>query len=272
MSFFTALSGLNAAQADISVTSNNIANVGTIGFHGSRAEFGDIYSRSLYSNPKTTIGSGTRMTQVSTSFAQGTVASSANMLDMAVDGPGFFRLQSQADGGTSMFTRAGAFQMDKDGYIVNPQGMYLSGFAVNPDGTAIPGGTPTAMQVPATLGGEPLSGAIEVDDAGILWASYGANDAVALGRVAMGNFTSLQGLRHMGDASYSVTGDSGAPMLGGGGDPGFGLVRAGALEQANVDLTNELVHLITTQRNYQASAKALETNSQISQTIMNMRS
>lgn len=272
MSFFTALSGLNAAQADISTTSNNIANVGTIGFHGSRAEFGDIYSNSLYANPKTTIGSGTRLTQVGKSFAQGAVTDSANMLDMAVDGPGFFRLQTQTDGGTALFTRAGAFQMDVDGYIVNAQGKYLSGFAVNPDGTPVQGGAPTALRIPATLNGAPLAGAIEVDDAGILWASYGSDEAVALGRVALGNFSSLQGLRNMGDASYAASSASGAAMLGGGGDQGFGMVRAGALEQSNVDLTRELVNLITAQRNYQASAKALETNSQISQTIMNIRS
>jgi len=107
---------------------------------------------------------------------------------------------------------------------------------------------------------------------GVVRAIYGGEESVAIGCVAIGTFSNLQGLKSLGNSTYMQTGDSGAVRLGTPGSAGFGEIRSGSIEGSNVDLTKELVNLITAQRNYQASAKALETNSQLAQTVMNMRS
>jgi flagellar hook protein FlgE len=112
---------------------------------------------------------------------------------------------------------------------------------------------------------------LEVDSRGTVWATYGAEERIAQGRFMLVNFPNPGGLRIMGNAAFTATGDSGDPVAGVPGSAGFGQLRSGALEKANVDLTEELVDLIAAQRNYQASAKALETSAAMTQTIMNMR-
>ena len=105
----------------------------------------------------------------------------------------------------------------------------------------------------------------------MIWANYGTDYRVALGRVALANFSNPQGLRQDGNASFFASSDSGNPTLTSPGDKGLGLLQSGMLERSNVDLTEELVQLITAQRNYQANAKAMETSSSLMQTIMNIR-
>jgi len=113
---------------------------------------------------------------------------------------------------------------------------------------------------------------LDIDAEGTVWATYGSEDRVARGKLLLVNFANPGGLRVMGAAGFTATAESGAPLAGSPGGAGFGLLRSGALEKANVDLTEELVNLITSQRNYQASAKAMETSSSMMQTIMNIRS
>jgi flagellar hook protein FlgE len=115
-----------------------------------------------------------------------------------------------------------------------------------------------------------LSG-LEIGPDGLLWASYSGEKAVAIGQLAVANFSNLQGLKNLGDASFAATNRSGEVSYAAAGTEGMGNVESGALELSNVKLTSELVDLISAQRNYQASAKALETSSSMAQTIMNMR-
>ncbi len=122
MPFNIALSGLNAAASDLDVTANNIANVGTNGFKGSRAEFASMFSASTYDVGSVAIGSGVRLTTVAQQFGQGSINTTSNSLDMALSGQGFFTLH---DGNGYAYTRAGAFQTDRSGYVVNPQGQNL---------------------------------------------------------------------------------------------------------------------------------------------------
>ncbi|NVK31684.1 MAG: flagellar hook protein FlgE [Gammaproteobacteria bacterium] len=129
--FTTAMSGLKAANADLGVTSNNIANVGSIGFKGSRAEFADVYSSSILGNSSTAIGSGTLLTNVRQQFKQGAFEYTDNNLDMAVKGQGFFALSSSMDVFNPTYTRAGAFGLDADGYITNADGQFLQAFPVD---------------------------------------------------------------------------------------------------------------------------------------------
>ncbi|MEO0676932.1 MAG: flagellar hook-basal body complex protein, partial [Pseudomonadota bacterium] len=112
---------------------------------------------------------------------------------------------------------------------------------------------------------------IDITDDGVIFANYGAANTVALGQVALATFPNLQGLNPIGDATYLSSDDAGPIRLGAPLDTGFGALQSGALEQSNVDLTAELVNLITAQRNYQASARALETNGAITDTVLNIR-
>ncbi|RJQ45338.1 MAG: flagellar hook protein FlgE [Gammaproteobacteria bacterium] len=125
MSFRTALSGLNSASADLGVISNNIANSSTTGFKSSRAEFADIYAASNIGTASNAIGSGVRLSSVAQQFAQGNVAFTNNALDLAINGQGFFRL---SDNGTITYSRAGAFSVDRNGYIVNSADQRLTAF------------------------------------------------------------------------------------------------------------------------------------------------
>lgn len=419
MSFFTALSGLNAAQTEISVTSNNIANVGTLGFHGSRAEFSDIFSNNPYSRPASQIGTGTEVTRVAVDFSQGAVTATGNVLDLALQGPGFFQVLTGSDAGSDMgYTRSGAFGMNADGFVTNAAGHYLTVFptaangdtlsttrtdrlqipqefgvpkatsvvdmslnvslddngglgtqgaipsapfdpadpssyaystqipALDADGKAVPAqayfvmtkapdpvnpdlaysvqlvldgeiATPADPTARLSFGGDgvqtggltdiafnsgagPLSlnlddsratqspfgvtaishdgsrrldlSSVEVRDNGTVWANYGAERSVAVGQVAVANFADLQSLNKIGDATYLASRGSGPARLGVPGTAGFGAIQSGSVESSNVDLTEELVSLIMAQRNYQASAKALETNGALAETVMNIRS
>ena len=125
MPFRIALSGLNAASSDLKVTGNNIANAGTNGFKSSRAEFADVYATSLGGVSDTAVGGGVRLARVAQQFAQGNIEFTNNSLDLAMNGEGFFVLN---DNGSQVFTRAGAFSVDRDGYVVNSAGQTLQVF------------------------------------------------------------------------------------------------------------------------------------------------
>ena len=111
---------------------------------------------------------------------------------------------------------------------------------------------------------------IDIGDDGLITASYSNGSQTAVGKVLLANFPSVDGLNPRGDSSFLRTANSGAPILGEAGSSAFGSIRAGALERSNVDLTAELVGLITAQRNFQANAKALETSSTLTSTILNI--
>ncbi len=125
MPFNIALSGLNAAQSDLEVTGNNIANASTVGYKKSRAEFMDLYANSFLNASANPIGSGVQVANVRQLFEQGNISFTERGLDMAINGNGFFMVQ---DGGVTRYTRSGQFGIDLDGYVVNAQGMRLQGF------------------------------------------------------------------------------------------------------------------------------------------------
>lgn len=132
MPFSTALSGLKAASNDLKITGNNIANASTTGFKQSRSEFADVYSANALGNGSQQIGSGVQVGKVSQQFDQGTISFTSNSLDVAIDGEGFFVLNSE---GSTSYSRAGLFGLDKDGFIVNNNGSRLQGFSANDQGT-----------------------------------------------------------------------------------------------------------------------------------------
>lgn len=126
MPFRIALSGLNAASSDLKVTGNNIANAGTNGFKSSRAEFADVFATSLGGVSNTAVGGGVRLSSVAQQFAQGNIEFTNNNLDLAINGEGFYVLD---DGGSSVYSRAGSFSVDRDGFVVNSSGQRLQVFS-----------------------------------------------------------------------------------------------------------------------------------------------
>ena len=131
MAFNTGLSGLRAASVDLDVTGNNIANASTVGFKGSKVQFGDLYASGFLSGGTNPIGDGVRVQDVKQSFGQGNISFTDNGLDMAISGDGFFILNNN---GEIRYSRAGQFGIDKDGFVTNNQNMRVQGFTADDDG------------------------------------------------------------------------------------------------------------------------------------------
>lgn len=420
MSFYTSLSGLQAAQTDMSVISHNLANVSTNGFKKSRSEFADVIASSFVTDPRRMTGSGTVLKQNRQEFGEGNLKTTTSSLDLAVSGDGFFAVKTPGNNGAIAYTRNGGFVVDANRYIVDAQGSRLQAYPVDANGNVTAAGADglTEVQIPETSGtpiattqialdvnlpagaSDPrvafgrtnassynnatsttiydgsgtamtmtsyyvrnsaadtptttawnvysfvgdqqltsggstapvpvtfnaagdmtapaaaiafdpftpsatgiaqtlsldlagstqkastfsvaarsqngasvgkLSG-VTVDNSGIVMASFSNGDTQALGKVALANFTNQTGLRQTGNGYWSSTGISGSATLGSAGENGFGSLMSGTIEGSNVDITEELVNLIAAQRNFQANAKALDTQSQISQTIFNIQS
>ena len=131
MSFQSGLSGLNAASRNLDVIGHNVANSNTVGAKAARTEFADLYASSLAGAGSSFNGIGVTVADVDQQFTQGDIASSSNPLDMAINGAGFFRLDTN---GTMSYSRNGQFKVDKDGYIVNAQGAHLTGYQADVNG------------------------------------------------------------------------------------------------------------------------------------------
>ncbi len=419
MSFETAVSGIKASNTSLGIIGNNIANAGTTGFKTSRGEFADVYASGAFSNDE---GKGVAVTGVSQSFSQGNIRFTDNILDMAVNGGGFFVLN---DNGSNIYTRAGNFQVDRDGYVVNPAGNRLVAFNTTSSGTptseiidlridtsliqpqatsqvdisanldsrqsppalAWPGAGFDAFATPATApspdmynsstsvtlmdslgnahiqsiyfvktavpnewnvyslidgvstsgpdtmtfdssgqlpaaslplsinvsGWTPLdntgaaNGAatqtfsmalseatqfgsdfsvsgikqdgyttgqlrgMEVGDNGIMFARFTNGQSRAMGQLALANFNNSAGLQPLGGTTWIETFASGQATLGAAGTSGLGNVQSGALEDSNVEVTQQLVDMIVAQRNFQANAKMIQTEDTITQTVINLR-
>lgn len=150
MPFQIALSGLNAASADLKVTGNNIANASTTGFKESRAEFADVFAVSFGGISKTAIGGGVRLAAVTQQFGQGNIEFTGNSLDLALNGQGFFVF---SDSGSSVYSRAGALQVDRAGFVVDAQNRRLQVYqALNPQGTAFNTGSLNDLQFSLSAG------------------------------------------------------------------------------------------------------------------------
>lgn len=407
MSFNTSLSGINAANADLNVTANNIANVNTAGFKESRAEFADMFSYTSYGLARNAIGSGVKLSNVAQQFSQGNIDPTGRSLDMAIDGEGFFTLNRN---GATVYSRAGNFQTDDQGFVGTPDGARLQvypprtegeGFDVgrttdlqllttdspprqtdlvnlmftlpgnaepmpvstfdpgdpnsyngstggvtvfdslgvshvqtsyfvktaNPNEWAVhnyvdgqPAGDPVTMQfsdsgallspangrialdpfTPSTGAGVldltlDMSGStqygeqfqlrdarqdgyaagklneISIADDGVVFARYSNGADTALGQVALSTFVNPQGLQPQGDNAWAETHTSGTARTGAPDTSDFGQIRSGALESSTVDLTEQLVNMITAQRNFQANAQMISTQDQTTQTVINIR-
>ena len=407
MAFTTALSGVNAAQSDLDVISNNIANSSTTGFKSGRAEFGDVYAQSLLGTTTPTPGQGVKVAGIAQQFSQGDLEFTNNALDVAINGDGFFQV---SDNGVIEYTRAGSFQTDKDGYIVTVGNARVQGFQVDattgavtgnigdiqtqnslldPKATttatitgnldsreAVPaafnhldsstynattsiavfdslgnshtldvyfrktgantydvysfldGTSTTANATTAAVTGLPFTTAgaydptgnkgtvtlnatpagadalaisldmtgftqygtnfavntstqngysagqlasLEVNEYGLVSARYSNGISKAMGQFALADFQNVNGLQPVGNTNWIETFKSGMPTLNKACNANLGLIHGFALEQSNVQITQELVDLIVAQRNFQANAQVVQAEDAITQTIINMR-
>jgi flagellar hook protein FlgE len=420
MSFQQGLSGLNATSKNLEVIGNNIANSGTFGAKGARAEFADMYANAMNGAGGNTIGIGVNLAAVAQQFTQGNIVTTENPLDLAINGAGFFQL---TDGQNPVsYSRNGQFKLDRQGYVVNNGGARLMGYPADGTGqiqpglsvplqlptagitpaattgidvelnldsraaTTLPaaapqidftnpqtynnatsltvydakgqdvaltyyfqkaatdqwnvyitangtplasnaggplpsttiqfpsnGGTPTApagpvsIDVPASVNSVgaqtlpitgvalDLSGAtqygasfavtslsqdgyapgqlvgMQFESNGIVMARYSNGQSKPAGQVEIANFRNTQGLSPLGGNAWNRSFTSGDPIVGVPGSGNLGTLQAGALEESNIDLTAELVNMMTAQRVYQANAQTIKTQDQVLQTLVNMR-
>jgi flagellar hook protein FlgE len=420
MGFQQGLSGLNASSKNLEVIGNNVANANTFGAKASRAEFGDMYAAAMNGSGANNIGIGVNLAAVTQQFTQGSITTTESSLDVAINGSGFFQL---SDNGTTVYSRNGQFQVNKDGYIVSNGGLKLMGYKADGTGTIQPGqavplqlptagidpaatkeitlemnldsraattlpattpqinlsdaktynnatsltvydakgqdvaltyyfqkagtdqwnvyvtangtslavdgagdpapvttmqfptngGNPTApvgavtLDIPATtnaagaetlaitgvqlnLGSATQYGAgfgvtdlkqdgyapgqlsgLSIEDNGIVMATYSNGQSKPAGQMELANFRNAQGLKPMGGNNWTRSYESGDPILGVPSEGNMGVLQSGALEESNVDLTAELVNMMTAQRTYQANAQTIKTQDQVLQTLVNLR-
>lgn len=274
MSFYTSLSGLKASQTDLAAISNNIANVGSTGFKKSRAEFGDLFASAPTQTTKMIAGQGTRLNGIKQQFTQGTLESTDKTLDLGIAGEGFFVVEGTPPRKEITYTRNGSFGVDPNRNVVDTTGARLKLLPIDANGnvTSTAFADMTNLVLPTSATGNPAAtlSNISVGIDGLVTATFSDGSAEKLGKVAMASFTALEGLRPVGDAHWQSTGDSGAPVINAATNGALGSIRSGTLERANVDVTEELVALISAQRNFQANAKAIETAKAMTQTIFNI--
>lgn len=270
MSFYTSLSGLRNAQTDLGVIAHNIANAETTGYKKSKAEFSDLVAGGANAAPNQVRGIGATLDGIKQDFGLGAIEQTGTATDLSINGDGFFTTV-HGESGRQLYTRDGSFGIDGQGFLQDGENNRLQIFEVDAAGNVVNPGATVDAQVPVTnAAGSALAG-VTVEQDGVVNAAYTDGSVVAIGRTALANFLSPTGLRQTGSAAWEATGSSGAPELGAPGNGRYGTILAGSLERSNVDLAEEMVGLISAQRNFQANAKAIDTASQLSQTIINLR-
>jgi len=246
---FTSTTGMNAQELQLNVISNNLANVNTGGFKKSQTQFEDLFYTSLRAVGAETVGGnqvptgvqvgmGVRSTAVYKIFTQGDYSQTGNELDWAIEGRGFFQIVRD---GIEYYTRAGAFKLDKDGYIVTSNGDRLQPeFAVPPETVAI-----------------------QIDSGGMLSALDAAQQTVASVQVTLHDFINPAGLKAVGSNLFLPSDASGDPREENPGLNGMGTIAQSMLETSNVNVTEEMVNLIITQRAFESNSKGVTTADQL---------
>lgn len=249
--------GLDAQQTRLSVISNNLANVNTTGFKRDQAIFQDlIYQNKRQSGGSTTqdtraptglsIGTGVRIVGTEKLHTQGNIAQTGKPLDMAILGRGLFQIQ-QPDG-TLAYTRDGTFQIDANGQVVTSQGLLLQ----------------PALTIPSD------TQSITVGSDGTVSVVTGNNNTpTQIGNIQLTDFVNPAGMQPEGNNLFTETAASGSPITGTPGLTGLGTLQSGAIETSNVNVVEELVSMIETQRAYEMNSKVISTTDQMLQYINN---
>ena len=269
-SFYTSLNALRNAETDLGVIAHNIANAETLAFKSRSVQFADIVAGGSGNDPRLSVGLGATVSTINQDFSLGAIEQTGRSLDVAIDSDGFFSVRNR-ETNEFTFTRNGNFQIDSDGNIEDARGQPIQTFAIDP-ATGLPlNTTPIDTQVPTvSASGSDLS-SVTVEGNGNLLAAYADGEIVPIGRLSIATFASNDGLLAIGQGRNRATGVSGQPQYESPGVGNRGSILSGALERSNVDLAEEMVALITAQRNFQANARAIDTATAISQTVINLQ-
>lgn len=257
---YSGISGMKNFQTKLDVIGNNIANVSTYGFKKARITFKDMISQETQgangpqndrggTNAKQ-IGLGVDAASIDNIQGQGSLQNTGRKLDLAISGDGFFIVR---DGNQTYYTRAGNFYLDRDGYIVNADGMRLLG----------------------------TNGAIQIDKNGLKDFSVGKSgeitgvntngQTVFLGQIQLANFNNSEGLKKAGGTLFETSPNSGNAILSMPGENGAGEIAVGELEMSNVDLSEEFTSMIEAQRGFQSNARVITTSDQILEELVNLK-
>ena len=250
-SLWIARTGLDAQQTQLDVTSNNLANVSTNGFKRARAVFEDLLYQTLRqpgasSSAQTQIpaglqlGTGVRPVSTERIFTQGNLTQTGNTLDVASQGEGFFQIQ--LPDGTTAYTRDGAFQKDSQGQVVTANGYPLS-----------PAITLPSNAISVTIG---TDGVVTV-------LQTGSPTPVQVGQIQLASFVNNGGLQSMGQNLFLETASSGTATPNTPGTNGVGILNQHYVETSNVNVVEELVNMIVTQRAYEINSRAIQTSDQM---------
>ena len=248
-----ARTGLDAQNMRMQVIANNLANVNTTGFKRDRASFETLAYQAI-TNPGApssdqtkfatglNLGTGVSIVGTSRMDTQGSLQTTGNSLDLSIQGAGFFQVQKPD--GTTAYTRDGSFSLTADGAIVTSEGLPLQPQIQVPDGAQT-----------ITIGADGTVSAL----------LQGQSTATTLGKIQTVRFMNPAGLQSSGNNLLAETAASGAPQLGDAGTDGRGTIKQGSLESSNVDITEELVDMIETQRAYEVNSKVIKATDEMLQ-------
>ena len=250
--------GLDAANKDLAVISNNIANAGTNGFKKSEAQFEDLYHSQHNNSTEKATGMGVKTIKPRQSFSQGSLQATNGSLDLAIMGEGFFVLGQPLGRGLNTapeeraFTRDGSFQLDREGNLVNTDGLPLLGIG------QVPINIPFLGAVTEENGNPELLTEISVDSEGGISATYGLDTIVKVGQIELADFVNEHGLKNIGNARFNETPESGIPTFGAPKERTIGKIQAGFLEKSNTDITDEIILMLRTQQAFNGCGKMLQ--------------
>ena len=258
-SLFIAATGMEAQRLSIDVISNNLANVNTTGFKKSRADFQELIYQGIREAGASSaegvelptgiqVGLGVQPAAVQKMFQQGDFVSTGNNLDLVIEGQGFFQIVKPD--GEIAYTRSGALKLNSEGNIVNSDG-----YALEPAIT-IP---PNALQITITQ-----DGTVSVMQAG-------SSAPTQVGQIELAQFINPGGLNALGKNLFSPTASSGEATTGNPGSDGLGTINQGFLELSNVNVVEEMVNMIVSQRAYELNSKVVQTSDEMLATANNLR-
>ena len=250
--------GLDAANRDLAVISNNIANAGTNGFKKSEAQFEDLYHSQHNNSTEKATGMGVKTIKPRQSFSQGSLQATNGSLDLAIMGEGFFVLGQPFGRGLNTspqeraFTRDGSFQLDRQGNLVNTDGLPLLGLGQTPINIPFFGSATEENSAPELLT------EISVNSEGEISATYGLDTTVKVGQIELADFVNEHGLKNIGNARFNETPESGVPTFGAPKQRTIGKIQAGFLEKSNTDITDEIILMLRTQQAFNGCGKMLQ--------------
>ena len=270
----TGVSGLQQFQEDLQVIGNNIANVNTVGYKSSSMDFEDELGQNLAQGSNVMqIGEGVTTGAINSDFSQGTINTTGQTTNLAINGNGFF-LVKDTSSGLTYATRDGEFNLDSNGYLVSANGDRVQGLmGSSTSATDLQINSATAIaNLNDTTTPAPTLQSYTINSAGQINATLSDGTSGVIGQIVLQNFTNPQALVNQGQNLYSYSATAGplaAPAAPNSG--GLGQIQSGALESSNVDLARQMTDLITAQRAFEANAKMITTSDEILQDLVNLK-